>query len=102
MSTRDSRILAPWRTRGACYGMSVERFFPIGERGSGAIQAAAAKTICAGCVVSADCLDAALVVPDTDGIWGGLTSSERRALRLAGRVVRSAADRSALVTARTS
>ncbi len=60
--------------------MAVERFFPIGERGTGAMQAAAAKTICGSCQVIADCLEAALKVPETDGIWAGLTPVERRAL----------------------
>jgi WhiB family redox-sensing transcriptional regulator len=67
--------------RGACFGMAVDRFFPIGDRGAGAQRAtSAAKTICRSCSVVADCLEEALLVPDTDGIWGGLTTTERRAL----------------------
>lgn len=37
-------------------------------------QLRAAKAICAGCPVRAQCLDAA----DGEGIWGGLTTYERR------------------------
>lgn len=81
MSAHDVAFPAPWRTRAACYGMAVDRFFPIGERGTGALQTEAAKVVCGSCPVIADCLEAALLVPDTDGIWAGLTSIERRALR---------------------
>jgi WhiB family redox-sensing transcriptional regulator len=89
VSTTDRLVLAPWRTRGACFGMAVDKFFPIGEHGAGAQRATfAAKTICGTCEVVADCLVEAMVVPDTDGIWGGLTSTERRALTSAARNAR--------------
>jgi WhiB family redox-sensing transcriptional regulator len=89
VSTSDRQGQVPWRTRGACFGMAVDRFFPIGENGAGARRAtSAAKVICGTCAVVADCLVEAMVVPDTDGIWGGLTSTERRALTLSARITR--------------
>ncbi len=43
----------------------------------------AAKQICAGCPVKAECLEYALNNPHASkiGIWGGTTEKERRALR---------------------
>lgn len=39
-----------------------------------------AESICAGCDVAPDCLDYALTHPETMGIWGGKSESERRTL----------------------
>lgn len=39
-----------------------------------------AESICASCDVAPDCLDYALTHPETLGIWGGKTESERSAL----------------------
>lgn len=44
----------------------------------------AAKAICADCPVIAGCLEYALA-NNVDGIWGGTSERERRALRLAQR-----------------
>ncbi len=70
-----------WRADAACRETSGELFFPTAEKGpTYNAQVAAAKAICAGCLVRAQCLDEALVrIPD--GIAGGLTSDERRRLR---------------------
>ena len=45
-----------------------------------------ANAICAGCCVKADCLDYAIRIRETHGIWGGLNEGERRLMlaRLAG------------------
>jgi len=53
-------------------------FFPD-DGDVGAI--AGAKTICASCPVLDDCLAYALETIQTEGIWGGTTSRERRKLR---------------------
>ena len=37
----------------------------------------AARDVCAGCPIRLDCLALALTIPDAQGIWGGLTQSER-------------------------
>lgn len=46
-----------------------------------------AKLVCASCPVRTECLTEALERNERDGIWGGLTTSERDALSLGGRVV---------------
>ncbi|MFC8723701.1 WhiB family transcriptional regulator [Streptomyces bacillaris] len=40
-----------------------------------------AKTICSTCPVQPECLQYALAAGERDGIWGGLTTAERNALR---------------------
>jgi WhiB family redox-sensing transcriptional regulator len=64
-----------WRDEAACLDMDREIFFPIGEEGR---QTLPAKVICAGCPVREFCLDWALLNGAEFGIWGGLTSRERR------------------------
>jgi WhiB family transcriptional regulator, redox-sensing transcriptional regulator len=67
-------------SRGACQKTDPELFFPISVTGMGAGQAEAAKMVCRGCGVRADCLLYALeTMPE--GIWGGTTHRERRAAR---------------------
>ena len=70
-----------WRSRAACLGVDPELFFPVAEDGPvHDAQVAKAKAVCAGCPVVAVCLaDALARIPD--GIAGGLTEQERRALR---------------------
>lgn len=41
----------------------------------------AAQAVCAGCPIAARCLDVALARNERDGIWGGTTPNQRRALR---------------------
>jgi len=70
-----------WRSRAACHDVDdPEIFFPVAEAGPvHERQVAAAKAVCAGCPVRAECLDEALArIPD--GIAGGLTAAERRRL----------------------
>ncbi|MGB3676288.1 MAG: WhiB family transcriptional regulator [Candidatus Nanopelagicales bacterium] len=71
-----------WRSRAACADPEVspdrEVFFPPNEAGSGVSDAA--KAVCAECPVAGDCLWLALVERCPDGIFGGLTSAERRHL----------------------
>ena len=59
-------------------------FFPTAESGPDyVVQVATAKAVCAGCPVRAECLNEALArIPD--GIAGGLTPEERRAVRTGG------------------
>jgi WhiB family transcriptional regulator, redox-sensing transcriptional regulator len=71
-----------WRLDAACADVDPELFFP--EPGQ-VPQAAAAKQVCAGCVVRGPCLEAVLHGPqahdDHSGIFAGTTASERVALR---------------------
>jgi Transcription factor WhiB len=68
-------------------------FFPVARTGPvHDAQVAAAKAVCARCSVAAACLTEALDrIPD--GIAGGLTAVERRALRRRHRRAVSAAER---------
>ena len=76
-----------WRRRAACRGMGPALFFPAGERDAEAVaQVAAAKEVCAGCGVRLHCLAYALAANPDDGVWGGLSPSERRVLRRARRL----------------
>ena len=63
-----------WMARAACRTEGTDVFFH--ERYRHAVKVA--KFICAGCVVQPDCLRFAIDNEEV-GIWGGLTTSERRA-----------------------
>lgn len=70
------------RTAAACSGYDPETWFPVSETGaSSAVQIEQAKAICAICPLQAACLEWATDRGIDYGIWGGLTPSERRALR---------------------
>jgi WhiB family redox-sensing transcriptional regulator len=70
-----------WRRRAACLGGDPNLFFPISDAEAGRAQAAHARRICQGCPVRTVCLEWAVDVGVTDGIWGGLDHRERRAWR---------------------
>lgn len=63
----------PWRSHAACRGVDAEVFHPDNDDDAGP-----AKAVCAECLVRSDCLDHALDAPETYGVWGGMTASERR------------------------
>jgi RNA polymerase sigma factor (sigma-70 family) len=69
-----------WRDEAACQGTDAELFFPLSEEGSSCAQILAAKQICHACPVQGSCLQWSLEHGATDGIWGGSTASERRAM----------------------
>ena len=71
---------ADWRAAAACQDTDPELFFPVTLAGPGAAQAAAAKQVCARCPARAPCLAFALDHPQAEGIWGGTTGPERRAM----------------------
>lgn len=71
-----------WQYRAACRGLPTSLFFPDGAGKQAAY--AAAKVVCAGCVVREDCLrlsDDFVATGDRHGVFGGLTPDERRELR---------------------
>jgi WhiB family transcriptional regulator, redox-sensing transcriptional regulator len=70
-----------WRRRAACQDLDPELFFPIGTTGSALDQANQAKTVCARCPVIEACLEWALNTNQQNGVWGGTTEDERRALQ---------------------
>jgi WhiB family redox-sensing transcriptional regulator len=65
-----------WMARARCRGLPSQIFFL--DRGQ---PSDAAKRICDGCEVNAECLDYAISHNETLGIWGGTTLRERKAIR---------------------
>jgi WhiB family redox-sensing transcriptional regulator len=73
-----------WRLRAACKGLDPDMFFAsedLENRQERRDREAAAKAVCARCAVTEECLDYATRAGERYGIWGGLNSEERRALR---------------------
>jgi WhiB family redox-sensing transcriptional regulator len=68
-----------WQNHAACRGAPMELFFgPEGERSaerdrreSGALR------LCAVCPVLETCRRHAMVMPETHGVWGGMTEAQR-------------------------
>ena len=78
---------ANWRDDAACRDADPELFFPIGTAGAALRQTGEAKRICPACSAQTQCLAWALQNRVTDGVWGGTTEDERRAIgRLRGRM----------------
>lgn len=74
--------LLEFQDRGACRDHDPELFFPVSEFGPvGERQVAQAKAVChLECPVLEECRAFALA-NSVDGIWGGMSEAERRALR---------------------
>ena len=70
-----------WQNEAACRLLPLEVFFPPVEQ-----EAEAAKVICSGCTVREACLESALAAGERFGIWGGLTTQERRSIAARRRV----------------
>lgn len=69
-----------WEHRAMCVGEDPELFFPLAETMPYASQIGEAKSVCRACPVLADCLRSALCKGWGDGVFGGMTADERRAL----------------------
>jgi WhiB family redox-sensing transcriptional regulator len=69
-----------WMARGACQAEDPELFFPITVTGPALRQIGLAKAVCGRCAVHDPCLSYA-VTTRQDGVWGGTTGEERRAMR---------------------
>lgn len=67
-----------WMTGALCAQTDPEVFFPA--KGD---SLRPARRTCMACDVRPDCLDYALARPELEGIWGGTTYRERRAIRAA-------------------
>ncbi|MGP4052038.1 WhiB family transcriptional regulator [Streptomyces sp. 2A115] len=72
-----------WREMASCRDADPDLFFPIGNSNSGPslIQTYQAKAVCCRCPVMEQCLNWAIRADPVEGIWGGTTESERRAMR---------------------
>jgi WhiB family redox-sensing transcriptional regulator len=64
-----------WQEHARCRDLDVEMFFP--EKGRAA---RSAKRVCMECAVRVECLEYALRRREPEGVWGGLTPTERRRL----------------------
>ena len=64
-----------WFEDAACQSVDTDVFFPVSEA-----HASEAKAICAACPVREECLEYALATRPGDGVWGGLTATERHRL----------------------
>ncbi len=64
-----------WQNEAACRLLPLEVFIPPVEQ-----EAEAAKAICSACTVREPCLEAAMAAGERFGIWGGLTTQERRSI----------------------
>jgi WhiB family redox-sensing transcriptional regulator len=71
-----------WRERAACRSEDPELFFPLGEVGLSRTQIERARAVCHRCPVMTACGSWALRNGESDGVWGGMTAAERRALRV--------------------
>jgi WhiB family redox-sensing transcriptional regulator len=70
-----------WRDRAACLGVDPDLFFPIGNTGPALFQIEEAKAVCGRCEVVEPCLSWAVESGQDDGVWGGLSADERRAVK---------------------
>jgi WhiB family transcriptional regulator, redox-sensing transcriptional regulator len=66
-----------WKDRAACHGLPDEYFFPPPK----VRVLDQTRRICGSCEVRKECLAYALHYSEDDGIWGGLSEAERRALK---------------------
>jgi WhiB family redox-sensing transcriptional regulator len=80
LPAEDAPGVMDWMSRGACLREDPELFFPIATAGPALEQVSAAKKVCFRCPVRAACLSFGLKTTQ-DGIWGGATPEERRAMR---------------------
>ncbi|WP_332010752.1 WhiB family transcriptional regulator [Streptomyces uncialis] len=70
-----------WRHNAVCREEDPELFFPIGNTGPALLQIEEAKTVCRRCPSLDRCGQWALESGQTDGVWGGLSEDERRAMK---------------------
>ncbi len=76
MTLTNPRTDDDWRRDAACRDLDTDIFFPVTDE-----EAGPAREICASCPVREQCLEFALATRQDDGVWGGLTETERRRLR---------------------
>ena len=70
-----------WRYLALCKDTSPELFFPVGNTGSALDAISLAKTVCHRCPSQTECLEYALDSNQDNGVWGGRSEEERRAIR---------------------
>ncbi|MFF8840541.1 WhiB family transcriptional regulator [Streptomyces sp. NPDC015130] len=89
MTTETRRPISPaasapleghWADYRACRDEDPELFFPVGDGLAARAQTEAAKQVCGRCPVRVQCLEDAFAKGDQFGVFGGLSSMERRRL----------------------
>ena len=65
-----------WFAQAECRGLDANLFHP--RRGDPCDKA---RAVCAVCPVSAECLDYAITLGFTNGMWGGKSERQRRVIR---------------------
>jgi WhiB family redox-sensing transcriptional regulator len=80
MSATDPAV-QDWRHHSACRDADPELFFLIGTSGPALLQVEQAKAVCRRRDVSDECLRWAVDAGVDDGVWGGMSEEERRALK---------------------
>ncbi len=88
MEGRAGDLPRNWRSKAACRDEDTELFFPVGKGKAAKLQEEEAKTFCRQCDVRAECLQFALDTK-SEGVWGGLSEDERRALGRRARKIAS-------------
>jgi WhiB family redox-sensing transcriptional regulator len=76
-----------WQRQGLCRATDSTVFFPpahFEHKPEREAREAKAKAICTGCPVRSQCLEWALAVRESHGVWGGASESERKQI-LAGK-----------------
>lgn len=81
LAALDPELELHWQNKANCRGVNPSLFYP--ERG---VSTSEAKSVCAGCEVTAECLEYAVRSGEKFGIWGGLSERERRTIRRARRL----------------
>lgn len=75
------KVPGEWWDKAACRGKPGEWFFPPNPGTEATRLAAHGKAVCSSCGVQGQCLEFALTEPaEQHGVWGGLTTGERRGL----------------------
>jgi WhiB family redox-sensing transcriptional regulator len=74
--------MSDWRHMAACRDIKdKEIFYPIGSTGPALLQIEDAKDVCRRCPSIDACLQFALEAGINEGVWGGMSEDERRALK---------------------
>lgn len=78
----DDLRIESWMARAACKSVGQLFFKPahVERKAERLEREERAKAVCGNCAVRQDCLDTALANKEREGIWGGLTESERAEL----------------------
>jgi WhiB family transcriptional regulator, redox-sensing transcriptional regulator len=75
-----------WQVKAECRGPQADLFFPpphFEKKDAREARERQAKSICATCSVSKECLEYSIQIREPHGVWGGLNEAERKQIMLA-------------------